>query len=306
MSANTSSNISFPVLCYSDSTVYPEFFMCLERNSVGASLFLAYTATNLLILPLYFLVLWMGFCRRRREGSAASETTSHSDFITYNLVTMEIICVLGFLFSCSANFVCRPWMMITGYFLSAAIFPAQTLFHCLTCVERYMAVVHPIAYLKLGKSGRVRVRNISLVCVWLLNMGVSGVILLYFPRFPAVIYFSLNAIIIIIVSFCSISVLNRFWNVGGRRERIDRTKQRAYQNILFITGTLVMRSSGLAVTSTIFVLQSENENNQCVALICGNWLYLPSSLVLPLLFLHRAGALACFSRNTSTAENYMT
>lgn len=43
----------------------------------------------------------------------------------------------------------------------------QILFHNLTCLERYLAVVHPVTALHL--KNRIEVRNTSVIGVWLLS-----------------------------------------------------------------------------------------------------------------------------------------
>lgn len=297
MSVNSSSNASLRShRCSSNSLIYPNIFHCAESN-VSSSIFISFTFTNLLLLlPLYILILWMGFRRWRRRGSVTVGTTSHSDVITYHMVTLEVMGVLGTVFYCVAIFTCSLEMMSVGYFLFIITYPGQTFFHCLTCMERYLAVAHPITYLSLRKAGGVKVRNIGVGCVWLLCVGVTGLTVLYFPYFPIVLISVTLSLSLIVVSFCSISALRvlirlGLGKVGG--DRVDQSKQRAFHTIMAIMGTLMLRFCGLLISNFMFNLQTGIGRSGCVGVMFSFWLCLPSSLILPLLFLHRAGKLAC-------------
>ncbi|KAK2899526.1 hypothetical protein Q8A73_012655 [Channa argus] len=159
-------------------------------NSTGAGLMSKVCIfTNIfLLLPLSLHVLFLGLQRWWHQRSFA--TTSHSDILTYHSAAMELICVLG------------------------------TSIHILTCVERYLAIVHPVIYVGLRQSRGVRIRNVSI--------GLSVLCVLIRPG-PG--------------------------NMGVNRE--------------------------------------QNYIDWCVVVASGNLVTLPSSSVLPLLFLHRAGKLVC-------------
>ncbi|KAI3376422.1 hypothetical protein L3Q82_016443 [Scortum barcoo] len=109
-------------------------------------------------LPLSIFILHLGHQRWRQQRSF--KTTSHSDFFTLHMAALELISELG------------------------------SAFHILTCVERYLAVVHPVTYLGLKQSGGIRIRNISTGCVWLLCFGWMGVTTLYKPALPIIPFFS--------------------------------------------------------------------------------------------------------------------
>lgn len=151
------------------------------------------------------------------------------------------------------------------------------------------------------------VRNIGIGCVWLLCFGVLALTSFYFPDIPAVELFTMQVIVVGIVSFCSLSVL-RVMNhlglgkVGGSKEQIDPAKQRAFYTIINITGTLILRSFGLAVTNAIFTLDGSQGDSECLLLMAGALLCLPSSLVPSLLFLYRGGKLPCVGRTLSQGE----
>lgn len=50
----------------------------------------------------------------------------------------------------------------------------EILFHILTCVERCLAVVHPVPYLRLKNKRGVRIQAVSTGCVWLLRFVGIG------------------------------------------------------------------------------------------------------------------------------------
>ena len=267
-------------------------YTCLDSRA-GLIISVAYSVTkNILILPLSTFVLYLGHQRWRRQRSFA--TTSHSDIFTYNMAAVELICAFGGIaFFCGVYTGLSELVRVElyAYFM---VFPGEMFFHILTCVERYLAVVHPVTYMGLRQSGGVKIRNISIVCVWLLSFGWSGVAggidLPYIPIFCALVVAS------VVVSFCSLSVLRVLirpgpGEVGGDRERVDQSKQRAFHTITTIMGVLWLWFAGFLVCLALKYSNLLNYNDTCRVLLSGFWFSLPSSLVLPLLFLHRAGKL---------------
>ncbi|KAJ4945170.1 hypothetical protein JOQ06_013706, partial [Pogonophryne albipinna] len=75
----------------------------------------------------------------------------------------------------------------------------ESLFHVLTCLERYLAVVRPIIYLRLRNVQGVRIRNISI--------GLSVLCVLIRPG-------------------------------PGNGERVDQSKQSAFYTVTAITAAL--------------------------------------------------------------------
>ncbi len=263
----------------------------------------AFSVTSLLLLlPLLILVFCEGHQRWRKQRSIATATamTSHCDFFTYNMVAMELISLVAVWLCCCGGYTVQTVMMVGQYMLSIST-PGKTLFHILTCVERYLAVVHPITYLRLRQAGGVRIRNISTGCVWLMCFVGTGLTQEFFIHSSSVfLYFW--AISLITVSFCSFSVLHvlirpRPGDGGGDRERVDQSKQRAFNTIMAIMGALLLRFVGYLVGNAAYNLSVLSVNEKCAVVISVVWFSLPSSLVLPLLFLHRAGKLPTCKQN---------
>lgn len=267
-------------------------------------IYTAYTIANIFLLPVYILILYMGFQRWRHQPSApARQSTSHSDFFTFHLITVEILCLFASLVTCLGIYIFSVTLLRLGMLVSGITFPGQTLFHCLTCVERYLAVVHPITYMRLRETGGVRVRNISIACVWLLCFGWVGLTGLYLPEFPVIPLLYMMGISVIIILLCCLSVLRVLTrsgpgDVGGNKERVDQSKQRAFHIICAIMVTLLLRFFGLLLGFGLSNVPSIHREHLCAFMDTGILLTLPSSLVLPLLFLHKTGKLACCRQST--------
>ena len=131
-------------------------------------------------------------------------------------------------------------------------------------------------------------------CVWLLSCGLLGVISQYVPNIPFILYFILLVISSVVISFCSVSVLcvlirRRPGAVGGDRQRVDKSKKKAFITITAILGVLLVFCLGMLVGLAVEHWNLlNNSDGGCVVLMSTYWLYLPSSSVLPLLFVHRA------------------
>lgn len=210
---------------------------------------------------------------------------------------MDILFVLGGIVYLCGRYSGFTEMIVVGHNLCTVAFPGPLFFHSLTCAERYLAVVHPVTYLGLKQSGAVKIRNISTVCVWLLSFGWYGLTFLS-QDIIFILLLSLLAFCLVIVSYCSLRVVYVLIHpgpgeVGGARERVDKSKQRAFHTILAITGALWMCFAGILITVALDRSQLLSNNEDCVALAIGYWFSLPSNLVLPLLFLQRSGKPVC-------------
>lgn len=74
----------------------------------------------------------------------------------------------------------------------------------------------------------------------------------------------------------------------------DKLKQRAFVTITAIMAVLLLRFGGNLVCMALASSPVLSFSAGCVVRISGIWFCLPSSYVLPLLFLHRAEKVLCF------------
>lgn len=114
----------------------------------------------ILLLPLLTYDLYISDQNWRKPHSVATAAmTSHSDVFTYNVVDLELTGVLGSLVYCCGTYTQQQIVIVVGLLIFSIISPAQSLFHLLICVERYLAVIHPVTYLRWKQVGGVRIRN---------------------------------------------------------------------------------------------------------------------------------------------------
>ncbi|KAK2899463.1 hypothetical protein Q8A73_012592 [Channa argus] len=125
------------------------------------------------------------------------------------MAVIELIGIAGYAFYYCSSYADVPVMSFVGTLIGSFTSPGQTLFPIFTCVERYVAVVHPITYQRLRQESRVRIRNITSGCIWLTcSIWVGFLIMLQtynnLKRCLAALVLILSLIVMV---FCSISVL---------------------------------------------------------------------------------------------------
>lgn len=304
VNSSSSSNLPLPTSPLSSNIfqipIYLQIFSCYN-STAGAINITAFTITSILIfLPLYIFVLYLGLQQWQQQSS--SKAMSHSKYFTFHMVIMELLNVLGSTLICCGIHTDLPQMIMVGIFLLSINLFGQMLFNLLTCVERYLAVVHPITYLRLRKAKGIRIRNITIGCVWLLCFAALGVLYVQDHVSIVVFLFSFTALVIIVVSFCSLSVLCVLIRPGPGegsrgRQQVDQSKLRAFYTLMAILGVLVLKFMGNIIGSVLYALPQLGVIGRCSLWFSTIWIGLPSTLVLPFLFLQRAGKLLCCKNN---------
>ena len=301
MSVNSSSSSSGSLLHPNLSTIsYITFEMHCIITKPSSLIYLSFCITSILIiLPLCIVVLYLGLQRLRQQRSTSTAAMmSHSDSFIYHMVTMELFGVVGYILCCWGIHGANGNIIVVALHFWTFIWFGEMFFHNLTCVERYLAVVHPIIYLGLRRGRGVRIRNISIGCVWLLSFG--GTSMFTFEDISLAMIFCILIFSLIVSLFCSFSVLCVLVHPGpgeqaADRERVDQSKIRAFYTIVVILGMFLLRFVWCLIW---FAVNVSKERGACVVIALGLWFYFPSALVLPLLFLQRAGTLACCENAT--------
>lgn len=237
-------------------------------------------------LPLCFFILHRGIKHWWRQKKTTSASASHANLIVYNSIFMQLYEILGLLmFLCGSRTGSRV-LMSAGFYSWGLTLSGKAFFHILTCAERYLAVVHPLIYLSLKQPRRVNIAYVSIGCVWLLSFSSLLVTLDIKYQTTANLVFASMGFHLVIVSYCSIAVLYVLKRPApGVGKRVDQSKQRAFCTITALMGVLLLRLGGNMLVHVTYA--SHVFCDVCVLLIFSLCLDVPSTLVLPLLFLYR-------------------
>ncbi|XP_036072763.1 uncharacterized protein LOC118600113 [Oryzias melastigma] len=297
MAVNSSPNAFFTssALCADNFSLYPVIFRCRDEHRTSVILTTPLILINvLLIFPLCAFILWTGL---RQWTGSVSEPATHTDVFTYCMAAVDIGCMSGLVLYFLNLYVCKLMITLFAYYNLIFSFTGQTIFHVLTCVERYLAVVHPITYMRLKKAQWVRIRNVGIAGVFLVSFAMVGFGVQMFPMFPGDVMFCTMALVVVIVCYCTAAVFCVLRRPGLGS---DESKRRAFHTVTAITAVMLIRLGGQYFSVTLLSSGENGELDYCVGFLSGYWLCLPSNLVLPVLFLQKRGILNQFScRNRS-------
>ncbi len=256
----------------------------LSRYYNNAPYDLVIHTINLLFgLPTHSYILWL-IVKGTGRGIA-------SEFFTLNISVCEIMLCLRSFNSVLGNVFPKLWsvmMFLSGFVITARFFQS------LICVERYLAVVHPVTFLKYKP---LRYKVVCSAVIWIMIIACCVFCLqLVNPCFMHIftcLYLVHFIVFLAINLFCCLAVLRALKKPGpgarGReRDKENHIKRRAFFLILINTVTLVITYVPSSVTAFQYILSiPASQLLESLGLTC----FLLPGFVQPLLFIHRVGKL---------------
>lgn len=266
-----------------------QMLICYIQKS-GIIMTTVLTVVQILFLfPIYIYVLYLGFKRWRRQS--AGTAVNHTDFLTYHAVLVELISVSGSILICCGIHAEHTNLAKAGIGLTGIQFAGQLLFQILTCGERYLAVVHPVTYMRLKDARGIRIRNFIVGCSWLLCFSMTGLMYIKGQVANVAVYFTVLGSSSVVVSFFSFSVLHilirpRPAEVAKKRRQVDQQKIRAFKMMMAILTALMLKfATGIVSTATYSFIS--DFPTQCILWMGTRWVDIPCMLVIPLLYVQR-------------------
>lgn len=275
-------------------TMYQVLKSCFmtPAGSINVSCF--FVACCLTVIPLCALVIYISV---QRWSQSSGMTASHTDSFTNHTVVYILLAFIGMtLIGCGIITALNP-MLLVGLIIFCASMFGLMFFDTLICVERYVAVVHPITYRNLKNAKGVVMRNVAIGCVWLLSVLMSF-LMLRSGVLIVIIFLCCTVVCITIAFFCSLCVLFVLirpgpGKVGWAKPQVDQSKLKAFYTIVIILAMLLVRFVTNTVLSSFYTSAVPSEDTKCHLVMSIVWMSLPGGMVQPLLFLHRAGWLVC-------------
>nr|XP_057922592.1 mu-type opioid receptor-like [Doryrhamphus excisus]XP_057922593.1 mu-type opioid receptor-like [Doryrhamphus excisus] len=255
--------------------------------------YMLYNITNMLLLTLFISILY----------AACHQTSSftHSDMFTFHMAAIELIGVVSSAMRFYGVLTEDVSIITIGNMLFFFIWYGQVFLHMLTCMDRYLAVVHPVTY--MGLKQKQGLRNITIAGVWLICILQS--MFAKYNLYSIFMDIGILCLALIVVTVCSLLILCALigpMKGSKRRNGVNQSKRRAFHTILVILLMLFLKFiMGLMVSVLLSVFRGFNIY-YCVVIVMEAILGLPSSLVLPLLFLHKTWPPKFFCCTTSANQ----
>ncbi|XP_042603781.1 C-C chemokine receptor type 8-like [Cyprinus carpio] len=200
-------------------------------------------------LPTHSYIIWLIV-----TGTASGVA---SEFFNLNLSVCEIANSLNGLISVLSIHLSS--LLTLSNFLQGIGITGRPLFHCLICVERYLAVVHPVTFLKYKP---LRYRVICCTAAWIITLGSCLICLILLLNIMVAYpwFFSLQFLLFLSIQlFCLVAVLRALKQSGPgekKRERKEENqmKRRAFYLILITSGNLVIIYVPLTITGFFIIV----------------------------------------------------
>ncbi|XP_059381408.1 C-C chemokine receptor type 8-like [Carassius carassius] len=233
-------------------------------------------------LPTHFYVIWLII-----TGSGSGVASA---FFNLNLSVCEIGNSLLCFFNAMA--ICFSRLKIVSNLLEGLGITGRPLFQCLICVERYLAVLHPVTFLKYKP---LRYRVICCTAAWIITIGscfISMFILMLHNTTAHTWFFSLQFLLFLFIQlFCLVAVLRALKQSGpGERKKEEEShiKRKAFDLILISTIAITFIYVPYIIIGFCSVLtQQFIKDLYSFSYVC----YVLAGFVQPVLYLQHVGKL---------------
>ncbi|XP_058613442.1 uracil nucleotide/cysteinyl leukotriene receptor-like [Onychostoma macrolepis] len=259
-----------------------------STNTTGPNMWITSNLENCMFsinvlfgLPTHSYIIWLIV---KGTGSGVA-----SEFFNLNLSVCEIGACLDFVFFVLGNWIF--FLLLLALFFQGFAITGRALFQCLICVERYLAVVHPVTFLKYKP---LRYRVICCTVAWIIIFGSCLVCM--FTLMSNNInahtwFFSIQFILFLSIQlFCLVAVLRALKQSGPgerwkKREEENHMKRRAFHLILITTVNMVITYVPIIISGVFIILKKHYDLAYWApGVVC----FVLAGFVQPVLYLHRA------------------
>ena len=250
----------------------------------GPDVLYAASVTALLLVPpinIYTLLLIV-------RGGLETIT---SEFYCLNLAVSDILICFFCLFYVIGKHL-QVFLTVSSFFLGFQNI-ARPLFQGCICVERYLAVVHPLIFLRYKL---LRYKIICCCVVWFITLGFCISFIYYFLIQSVIfkVYQGFYTVLLTLMMFCCVSVLWALKQPGPAQGRSQRTegndaKRRAFNIIMITTGIFVIEYLPYGVLLFLYGYIKIKEYSFLFSIILSLSIF--AGVINPLFFLQRAAKL---------------
>ncbi|KAL2078717.1 hypothetical protein ACEWY4_026402 [Coilia grayii] len=234
-------------------------------------------------IPASVWLLWV-LGQRQRKGVT-------NDIYMLNLTVMDAIFNF-YITPAMLNFLLWKNEMISkvNHVLYCFNISGRPLFMACICVDCFMAVVHPVTYMKMRRS---RYRLLPCAAVWGFTL-LFGMLFVHNQRLFITSYTGLPYLLSIpTIVVCDLAILHTLRKPDpSRRSDVHPQKQRALQTITTsLVMTLVSYLPVLLVCPFLSLMPATDQVKMCVIIIPVLIAPMLGSIIMPLLHLHGLGSL---------------
>lgn len=173
---------------------------------------------------------------------------------------------------------------LLGFWLGTCM-SGRYVFQCLLCLEQYLAVIHPMIFLKF-KPMRYRVGVAS--AAWLFVLGIGTASSCMFPAVPYSAFGAVYFIVFFLDSFCCLSVLNALVRPGPSEKdngEMSAAKKKAFKIISMNLTTFLVQV--LPIVISFGLLNTLPPESFHLGVAIGMTINIAGGFVHPIYVLHK-------------------
>ncbi|XP_064165618.1 uracil nucleotide/cysteinyl leukotriene receptor-like [Anguilla rostrata] len=179
-------------------------------------------------MPANLMVLWL---LHKNKGDSSS-----SDIFILHLAILDtLFCLLPPLELANKLFltISSTWYILLFFY---GVKDSSPLFLSCICLDRYMAVLHPITFTELKDRNH---RSVCAAVVWLITLVYAAAKCVgNIPNFEKAFTVMILAAFTIML-FCNVAILNALRKSGPGRDEMHPVKKRAFKMVLIIQAIVV-------------------------------------------------------------------